>query len=46
MHQVPVKIGRSVPDASDSHALGAHSYKDGIGPFEAYFFPSPRLVRG
>ena len=28
MHQVPVKIGRSVPDASDSHALEAQSYKD------------------
>ena len=29
MHQVPVKIGRPVPDASDSHALEAQSLKNG-----------------
>ena len=29
MHQVPVKIGRPVPDASDSHALEAKSLKNG-----------------
>ena len=28
MHQVPVKIGRPVPDASDSHALEAQSSKN------------------
>ncbi len=32
MHQVPVKIGRPVPDASDSHALEAHSMKNGHRP--------------
>ena len=30
MHQVPVKIGRPVPDASDSHASEAQSQKDGL----------------
>ena len=30
MHQVPVKIGRPVPDASDSHALESHSCKNGL----------------
>ena len=38
MHQVPVKIGRPVPDASDSLALNAESSTDGDGPLPKLIF--------
>ena len=38
MHQVPVKIGRPVLDASDSHALEAQSLKNGSRSFAKQTF--------